>query len=155
MALKNCVNIAGVALVQNTTVFDRCLYCLTICQVVSEAFQVELDKGATLESLDNQIWKDAFQEDKLSCLTVDFRSLPEKPRRDKQDFTVVEQYPLAPSSMVKRWKDQPLDFIEVLSGSYFRTFLWCQTSMFLSQGHASSIIMQVFCVFWKNKYVWS
>ena len=90
-------------------------------EVVFDVFKVELDKGATLDtilmgnvatfssvhllqSLDNQIWKNAFKEDKLSCLIVDFRSLPEKPRRDKQDFIVAEQYPLAPTSIAKRWQ---------------------------------------------------
>ena len=101
---KSCVNIAGVALVQNTTDFYRFLYCLTV-QVIFDVFEAEHDKGATLEtafmgdivtfssshlltSVDNQIWKDAFKEDNLSFLIIDFRSLPEKPRRDKQDFCV-------------------------------------------------------------------
>ena len=111
--------------------------------MIFDIFEVELDKGATLEtvlmghivtvssshllqSLDNQLWKDAFKEDKLS-LIVDFRSLRKKPRQDKQDFIVVEQYPVAPTSTKKRWTDQPLDFIEVLSGLYFSNIFWCQT----------------------------
>ena len=53
------------------------------------------------QSRDNQIWKDAFKKDKLSCSIVDFWSLPEKPRRDKQDFTAVEQYPRVPTSYQK------------------------------------------------------
>ena len=71
-------------------------------EVIFDVFEVEPDKGATLEnifmgdissshflqSLGNQIRKDAFKGDKLSILIVDFRSLPEKPRQDKQDFTV-------------------------------------------------------------------
>ena len=109
--------------------------------MIFDIFEVELDKGATLEtvlmghlatvssshllqSLDNQIWKDAFKEDKLS-LIVDFRSLREKPRQDKQDFIVVEQCPVASTSIGKKWTDQPLDFIEVLSGLYFSNFFWC------------------------------
>ena len=96
--------------------------------MVCNVFQIKLDKGATLEtvfigdivsftsshllhSLDNQISTDAFKEDKLiSCLTVDFGSLPEKLRQDKPDFTVVEQYPLPPTSIAKRWTTQTLDF---------------------------------------------
>ena len=96
--------------------------------MVFNVFVIKLDKGATLEtvfmgdivsftsshllqSLDNQIWTDAFKEDKLiSCLTVDFRSLPEKLRQDKPDLTVVEQYPLPPTSIAKRWANQTLDF---------------------------------------------
>ena len=64
---------------------------------------VTFSSSQLLQSLDNQIWKDAFKEDKLSCLISDLRSLPEKPRRDnKQNFAVVEQYPLAPTSIAKR-----------------------------------------------------
>ena len=116
---------------------------------IFDVFEAEQDKGALeivfmgdvvtfssshlLQSVDIPIWKDAFKEDKLSFLIVDFRSLPEKPRRHKQDFTVVEQYPLAPTSIAKRWTDQPLDFIEVLSGSYFWNFFRYQTSIFSSQ----------------------
>ena len=76
--------------------------------MIFDAFDDELHKGATLEaafmtdivtlssvdllqSQQNQIWKDAFKEAKLSSLIADFRSLPEKSREDKQDFTVVEQ----------------------------------------------------------------
>ena len=82
-------------------------------------FEVKLENGATLDtvfmrdivtfssghflqSLDNQIWKDAFKEDKLSFLIVAFRSVPEKPRRDKQDFAILEQYPLVPTSIAER-----------------------------------------------------
>ena len=73
--------------------------------MIFDAFDIELDKGAALEtafmgdiatfssrnllqSLDNQIWNNAFKEDKLSFLIVEFRSLPEKPQGDKQDWTV-------------------------------------------------------------------
>ena len=62
-------------------------------------FEIEHDKNAALEtafmediatfssihllqSLDNQIWRDALKEDKLSFLNVDFRSLAEKPKHD-------------------------------------------------------------------------
>ena len=62
-------------------------------------FEIEHYKNATLEtvfmediatfssihllqSLDNQIWRDALKVDKLSFLNVDFRSLAEKPKQD-------------------------------------------------------------------------
>ena len=87
--------------------------------MIFDVFDIELDKGAALEtafmgdivtfssrnllqSLDNQIWNNAFKEDKLSFLIVEFRSLPEKARGNKQDFTAVEQYTLAPTSIAKR-----------------------------------------------------
>ena len=109
--------------------------------MILDVFEAELDKGAELEtvsmgdsvtfssvhlleSLYNLIWKDAFKEEKLSCLIVDFRSLPENPRQ--------------------------LNFTEVLSGSNFSIFFGCQTSMFSSQGHVSSITMQIVCVFEKT-----
>ena len=70
-----------------------------------------VDKGATMEtflwgilSLFLQatfysLWTTRFERMLLRkmLLIVDFRSLPEKPRQDEQDFTVVEQYPLAPT----------------------------------------------------------
>ena len=127
--------------------------------MIFDVFRVELDKGATLETDfmgDNIVTfflnppfkvsrqpdlkenKLDLKKDKLNFLIVDFRSLPEKPRWNKQDFPVVEHYTLAPTSIAKRWTDQPLDFIEVLSGLHFSIFFWCQTSMFSSQGYVSS-----------------
>ena len=52
---------------------------------------VTLSSVHLLQSQRNEIWKDVFKEDKLSSLIADFRSLHEKSREDKQDFTVVEQ----------------------------------------------------------------
>ena len=57
---------------------------------------VTFSSGHLLQSLDYQIWRDAFKEEKLICLIVDFSCLPEKLWQNKQDFTVVEQYPLTP-----------------------------------------------------------
>ena len=75
-ALKSCVNIVGVALVQNITVLtDACID--SQFEVVFDVLEVELNKSASLEtvfngdfitfssnlllqSLDNQIWKDAL-----------------------------------------------------------------------------------------------
>ena len=73
---------------------------------------------------------DTFKEDKVSCVIVDFRSLPKKPRHNKQDFTVVREDPFAPTLIAKRRTDQPLHFIEVPSSSHFSNFFWYQTSMF-------------------------
>ena len=85
----------------------------------------------------------------IKKLIVDFRSLPWTPRGDKQDFTFVEQYRLTPVLLAKRWTDQPLDFIVVICGSYFSNVCCCQTSIFSSQEHVSSLIMQGFCNFEK------
>ena len=41
---------------------------------------------------------------KLGYVIVDYKSLPEKPRWDKKDVTVVEQYPLAPTSIAQKWR---------------------------------------------------
>ena len=125
-----------------------------------------VDKGATLEtvfmednvtfpsshllqSLDNKIWKDTFKEDKLSCLTVDFRSLPEKPRWDKQDFTVVEQYPFVPTSIAKRWTDQLLKYLVSRISNFFlmpnlHVFL---TGTYEFYNYAGLLRL------WKNKYI--
>ena len=58
------------------------------------------------------------------------------------------KYPCAPTSITKRWTDQPLDFVEVFSGSNFQ-FVWWQILRFSLQELVRSIIMEVFCVFGK------
>ena len=89
-------------------------------EVVFDVFKVEPGKGTTMEtaflggivtfssshllqSLDNQIWRHFFKEDKLSCLIVYFRSLAKKSIWDKQDFTVVEEHPPEATLIAKRW----------------------------------------------------
>lgn len=66
-------------------------------------FDAELDKSAMpetspvispvhqLESLDNQIWKHTFKENKLNFFVANLSSWPGKPRRDKQDLIDVKQ----------------------------------------------------------------
>lgn len=68
-----------------------------------------------LDSLACQILNDDFKEVKLKDFNVVLTCLFENPNRCKQDFTDVEQYPLAPTSIGKRCTFQPLDLIE---GSY-------------------------------------
>ena len=49
----------------------------------------------------NGLRHERIKEGKLSFLIVDIRSLFKKPRRDKHDFTAVEQFPIAPTSTAK------------------------------------------------------
>ena len=55
----------------------------------------------SLESLAFQIWKEAFKEARLRDFKMGRTNLRGNPRRRRQDFRDVEQYPLAPTSTAK------------------------------------------------------
>ena len=56
----------------------------------------------SLESLACQIWKEAFIEARLRDFKMRQTNLPGNPRRRRQDFRDVDQYPLAPTSTAKK-----------------------------------------------------
>ena len=73
-------------------------------------------------------------------LIADRTCLDKNPRRKRQEFTDVEQYPLAPTLTRNRCGNQPLDFIAINRGSYLVNLTLCYSSMFSSQGQVSSKI---------------
>ena len=88
--------------------------------------------------LASQIQKEHSMEDLLNFLMLFLIRLLLKPSFLRQLKTVLEQYPLAPTSTVKNSTDHPLDSIVVFKAKYLFVLVVCHDSIFSSQGHVNS-----------------
>ena len=106
-----------------------------------------MDHG--LSFLASQIQKEHSIELLLICFIVVLMVRFLKPKLLKQHKTDLEQFPLAPTSTANRPTLQPLFSITLFSGKYLLTLALCQTSMFSSHGHVSSMRITLFSLFEK------
>ena len=104
----------------------------------------------TLESLACQIWKEAFKNARLRDFKMGQSNIPGNARQRRQDFRDVAQYPLAPTSTAKKYTDLPLHLIDVVKGSYLKSFSWCHSSKFSLQGQVNSNMMTVLMDVYNN-----
>ena len=95
----------------------------------------------SLDSRESQIKKEHLIEVEPNDLIVERHCLLVNPSYFKHLRTDSEQNPRAPTSMAKKFTDQPLIFIAAHSAEYLLCFFSCQADMFSSHGHVSSMIM--------------
>ena len=96
-----------------------------------DVFDVEPDKEPIKRTVLLGDIANSFNEEKSKFFIIGPNSSSENPGRDKQDFTVVEQYLLAPMLLEKKLTDRSLDIIMYIVGHTSQIFSDAKSQHFL------------------------